>query len=168
VSLDRTQYRVGDEATFEITVENVGSASLWIPFSPLLADLQPEDPAQKFAYSELRLFLWIAAGKEWAVNTGGSSLYGAEDHADTMLMLNPGKWVRIIGKGKFVLPADGVGERIHSGHAVDHAYAQVSLYRLETLLTPTATGFRPCARSEVPRSLAFLIPVPPVLLGLEV
>jgi hypothetical protein len=84
-------------------------------------------------------------------------------------MLNPGEWVRIIGKGKFVLPADGsVGERIHSGHAVDHAYAQVSLYRLETLLTPTATGFRPCARSEVPRSLAFLIPVPPVLLGLEV
>ncbi len=32
VSLDRTQYRVGDEPTFEITVENVGSASLWIPY----------------------------------------------------------------------------------------------------------------------------------------
>jgi hypothetical protein len=65
-------------------------------------------------------------------------------------MSNPGEWVRIIGKGKFVLPADGsVGERIHSGHAVDHAYAQVYLDRLETLLT-------------------FLIPVPPVLLALEV
>lgn len=165
VSLDRAQYRVGDEPTYEITVENVGSASLRIPFSPHLADLQPEDPAEKFAYSELRLLLWIAADKEWSANTGGGSLYGDEDHADTMLTLNSGEWVRIIGKGKFVLPADGsVVERIHWGYAVDQAYAQVSLYGLETLLTPTATATisrETCLRQTHGES------IPIALIGLE-
>src|SRR6266853_505987 len=33
VSLDRTHYQVGDEPTFEVTVENVSSAPLRIPFS---------------------------------------------------------------------------------------------------------------------------------------
>jgi len=142
VSLDRTHYQVGDEPTFEVTVENVSSASLRIPFSPHLADLQPENPAQKFTHSELQLVLWIAAGTEWRANTGGGvTLYGAEDHPNTMLTLNPGEWVRIIGKGKFVLPAEGVSaELIPSGHPIDHVYAQVSLYRVETLLTPTTAA----------------------------
>ncbi len=134
--------QVGDEPTFEVTVENVSSASLRIPFSPHLADLQPENPAQKFTHSELQLVLWIAAGTEWRANTGGGvTLYGAEDHPNTMLTLNPGEWVRIIGKGKFVLPAEGVSaELIPSGHPIDHVYAQVSLYRVETLLTPTTAA----------------------------
>src|SRR6516165_3985874 len=57
VSLDRTHYQIGDEPVFEVTVENVGSAPLRIPFSPHEAGLQPEDPAQKFAYSELHVVL---------------------------------------------------------------------------------------------------------------
>ena len=44
-------HQVEDEPTFEVTVENVGSTPLSILFSPHLADLQPEDPAQKIAYS---------------------------------------------------------------------------------------------------------------------
>ncbi|HXY49371.1 MAG TPA: hypothetical protein VEI01_07970 [Terriglobales bacterium] len=142
MSLDRTYYQVGDEPTFEVTVKNIDPAPLRLPFSPHLADLQPEDPAQKFAYSELRLVLWIAGGKEWSANTGGEvTLYGADNHPHTMLTLNQGEWVRIIGKGKFALPTYGpIIELIHSGHAVDHVYAQVSLYRAETVLTATATA----------------------------
>jgi hypothetical protein len=140
VSLDRTHYQVGDEPTFEVTVENVGSEPLRIPFSPHLADLQPEDSAKKFAYSELQLVLWVAAGEVWSASTGGGiSLYGAEDHADTMVTLRPAESVRIIGKGKLALPDQGptVG-LIHAGHVVDRVYARVSLYHVETLLTATA------------------------------
>jgi hypothetical protein len=69
-----------------------------IPISPHLADLQPKDPAKKFAYSELDLILWIA-GKEGGASTGGGlRLYGADKHADTMLTLNLGEWVRIIAQ----------------------------------------------------------------------
>ena len=167
VSLDRTHYQVGDEPTFEVTVENVSSAPLRIPFSRHLADLQPENPAQKFARSELQLVLWIAAGTEWSANTGGGvTLYGAEDHPNTMLTLSPGEWVRIIGKGKFILPAEGVSaELIPSGHPIDHVYAQVSLYRVETLLTPTAAAtlsreacLRQTQGGSVPIALAIASP----------
>ncbi len=58
-----------------------------------------------------------------------------------MLTLNPGESARIIGKGKIVLPKDGVSiDLSDSGHGVDHVYAQVSLYRVETLLAPTAAA----------------------------
>src|SRR5438445_11723198 len=88
VSLNRTHYQDGDEPKFEVTVENVASAPIRIPFSPHLADLQPENPAQKFAYSELRLALWIAAGTHWSATTccgDGTVLYGVADHPRTML-----------------------------------------------------------------------------------
>lgn len=142
VLLDRTHYQIGDEPTFEVTVENIDSTPLRIPFSPHLADLQPEDPAKKFAYSELQLVLWVAAGEAWSVNTGGGiSLYGADNRAGTMVTLSPGESVRIVGKGHLTLPDEGptVG-LIRAGHLVDRVYARVSLYQVETLLTPrTAT-----------------------------
>jgi hypothetical protein len=142
VSLDRTYYQVGDEPIFEVMVENVNPAPLQLPFSPHLADLQPENPSQKFSYSELGLVLWIAGGKGWSANTGGgTSLYGADDHPQTIVTLNQGEWVRIVGMGKLTLPADGFAIGfIHSGHPVDHVYAQASLYRVGTVLTPTATA----------------------------
>src|SRR5882672_12543013 len=49
-SLDRQRYSDGDWLTFEVTIKNVGSIPLRIPFSPDVADLQPEDAAQKFGY----------------------------------------------------------------------------------------------------------------------
>jgi hypothetical protein len=136
VSLDRTHYQVGDEPRFEVTVENTGSAPIRIPFSPHVADLQPKDPAQKFAYYELQIVLWIAAGERWSTNTGGSAiLYGANGHANTMLTLNPGEWVRVIAKGHFDLDADLI-KLTHSGHPADQANAQASLFREDTLITP--------------------------------
>jgi hypothetical protein len=137
VSLDRTHYQVEDEPIFEVTAENAGSAPISIPFSPHLADLQPINPARKFAYSELHITLWIAAGEKWSTDTGGAVvLYGAPDHANTMLTLNPGEWVRVIGKGHF-MPGDDFFKRAMLEHPADHVYVQVSLYRNETLITPT-------------------------------
>jgi hypothetical protein len=147
VSLDRTYYQIGDQPRFEVTLENVGSVPLGLPFSPHLADLQPQNPAQKFTYSELEVVLWIGARKTadkgwWSANTGGAvSLYGADDHAHSMVTLDQGEWVRIIGEGKLTLPPDGpIFELIRSGSVVDHAFAKVSLSQVETLLTATATA----------------------------
>jgi len=139
VSLDRTHYQIADEPTFEVTIENDGSTPVKIPFSPHLTDLQPKNPAQKFAYFELQITLWIAS-EQWSTNTGGGvTLYGANDHANTMLTLKPGEWVRVIGKGRLALDEDLV-KRTLSGHPADHVYAQASLYRQETLITPTQSA----------------------------
>lgn len=137
VSLDRSYYQVGDEPTLEVTIENLASTPLRIPFSPHLADLQPKDPAEKFSYQELQVELWIAA-KDWRSNSGGVfSLYGDENHEGTMATLKPGEWVRIIGRSRFFrLDHD----YLRSGEAADHAYAEASLIRTETLLTAKATA----------------------------
>jgi hypothetical protein len=144
VSLDRTHYQVGDEPRFEVTVENVGSEPISIPFSPHLADLQPKNPAQKFAYYQLQVTLWIASdeqsSEQWSTNTGGGlTLYGASDHANTMLTLNPGEWVRVFGKGDLYL-GEQLVEFSRSGHPADHLYAQTSLSREELLITPTQSA----------------------------
>ena len=135
VSLDRTHFQVGEKARFEVTVENVGSTPITIPFSPHLADLQPKNSAQKFAYSEVQITLWIAASEDWSTNTGGwVILYGANDHGHTMMTLNPGEWVRVIGEGHLALDLDLV-KLTMSGHPADHMYAQASIFREETLIT---------------------------------
>ena len=137
IALDATRYRVGDRPRFEVTFENLDSMPLSIPFSPHLADLQPEEPSQKFAYSELRLALWIAAGEEWSANTGGDvTLYGDDRHSGTMLTLNQGDWVRIVGRGQLAIPADDVLKRFN--HPIDHMYATASLFHVQTLLTARA------------------------------
>lgn len=81
---------------------------------------------------------WIG-GAQWSANTGGSvALYGADDHPATMLTLQLGEWVRVIGKGHISpLPTaeDNAFNLIRRGDVVDHANARVSLTRAETWLT---------------------------------
>ena len=136
VSLDRADYQVGDEPRFEVTVENAGSRPTQIPFSPHLADLQPSDPAEKFASYQLEIALWIAADGRWSTNTGGSAiLYGADNRVNTLLTLKPGEWVRVIAKENFHLEGNAL-ELTKSGFPADHAYAKSFLFREETLITP--------------------------------
>jgi hypothetical protein len=141
VSLDRTHYEVEDTSKFEVTVENTGLEPIKIPFSPHLADLQPKDPAQKFSYSELAIVLWIAGGKNWWSNSGGSAvLYGGDDHPGTMLSLQPGQWARIIGEGRFGDPSNQLNAASIRSHPADRVYAEALLYRDETLITSAQTA----------------------------
>jgi hypothetical protein len=135
VSLDRPEYKVGDEITFEVTIENIGSSALRIPFSPHLADLQPADPSQKFAYFDLSIVL-LVGGKQWKTDGVGvgAILYGADDHPDTLLSLQPGESVRVTGKDK-IRPLESyiVGHSSH-GDTIDHANARSTIARTETML----------------------------------
>src|SRR6266849_1136046 len=136
VTLDRTYYQIEDEPTFEVTFENDGFTPVRIPFSPHLADLQPKNPAQKFAYFALEIELWIASSERWSTNTGGGViLYGSNDHPNTMLILMPGEWVRVIGKGHLIR-----GDFTSFSDPADQAYATASLFREETLITPTQSA----------------------------
>ena len=139
-SLDRTSYRVEDEPIFEVQVENTGSTSIRMPFSPHLADLQPDDPAKNFTYFSMQITLWVAAEDgEWSTNAGGGVvLYGDDDHAGTMLSLEPGQWVRIVGTGKFREPQPG--DELIRLHPTGRVYARAALYREQTLLTPTQSA----------------------------
>jgi hypothetical protein len=140
VSLDRTHYQVGDKPRFEVTVENIGSAPIRIPISPHLADLQPKDPAQQFAFYEFRIALWIVADDRWSTDSGGRALlYGANDQANTMMTLNPGEWVRVIATGDLHLGEDVINLTL-SGYPANQANAETSLFRYETLITATQSA----------------------------
>ena len=135
LSLDRTHYQVGDEAKFEVMLQNTGAAPIRIPYSPNLADLQPKDSAKQFAYYEVQILLWIAADERWSTNTGGyAALYGDDDHADTMLTLEPGQWIRVVAEGRIRLE-NNVVELVRSGAPADHAFAEATLFREETKIT---------------------------------
>jgi hypothetical protein len=163
VSLDGTRYQVEDEPTFEARIENIGSTPVRIPFSPHLADLQPKDPAQKFAYSELYITLWIAGGETWKTNSGGGvTLYGTNRHPNTMLTLKPGEWVRIIGKGHLFLD-NNLFELIRAGHPPDRVYAVTSLVHKQTLITPTqsaTTGQAVCLAGTLEQSVPIELTIP--------
>ena len=107
-------------------------------------DLQPHDPAKKFAYSELQITLWLAAEDgEWSTNKGGGIvLYGDDDHAGTMVSLKPGQWVRILGTGEFSDPSAGPGDELIRLHPIGRVYARAALYRDQTLVTrnPSSHG----------------------------
>jgi hypothetical protein len=134
VALDRTHYQINDEPILEVMLDNTGAGPITIPFSPQLVDVQAKDPAQRFAYLELNIALWIASDT-WSANTGGIvTLYGSEEHAGTMLTLNPGESVRVIGRGKLLWP-DGIEDRLLRSHPADRVFAQAELYRAQTLVT---------------------------------
>jgi len=163
VSVDRPRYRAGDLMTFEATVKNVGSGPLIIPTSSELADLQSDDPANQFSYSELDLFLWDAVSDKSSLGLVGVRLYGDKNHANTTIDLRPGEWVRIRGRDRINIPRDdSVVERIHSG-AIDHSYPQAAVYHCETLMTATslATSCREvCIRQTYGKSLPIAVTAP--------
>jgi hypothetical protein len=140
VWLDRDEYAVGDHQKFEVRIENVGSVPVEIPFSPHLADLQPVDASQKLGYSVARVGLSIG-GARWDVSDsswGEIVLYGANQHPGTMLTIHPGEWVRMIGKVE--ITHQEIMRFIRNGDAVNHANAQVSIHRVETLMTANTSA----------------------------
>lgn len=133
VSLDRSEYRLDDEPRFDLRITNIGSKPLSIPFSPHLADLQPSDPAAKFAYHELQIDLFTG-GAKWATNNGGyAKLYGSEQRRGTMLVLQPGEWAEILGKGhiRTIERAPVVTD------PVKRMFAQIQIFDAETMVTST-------------------------------
>jgi hypothetical protein len=133
VSLDRSEYRLGDEPRFDLRITNIGSKPLSVPFSPHLADLQPSDPAAKFAYHELQIELFMG-GARWSTNNGGFvKLYGSDQHHGTMLVLQPGERAEILGKGH-IRPVERAPV---ATDPVKRMYARIQIFDAETMLTST-------------------------------
>ena len=138
LSIDGSVFRNGDRPNFQVQIENVGSTPIEVPVSPDLAALQPADPGQKMAYNRMIIELWLA-GANCSTSTGGTvTLYGDNDHPGSMLRLDPGEWVRIVGIGRITLDDDQ--KRLAAHDPVSQMNAQTSIYRDETLLTASASA----------------------------
>jgi hypothetical protein len=81
----------------EFKILNTGTAPLEIPVSPHLSDLQPNDESLVFSYFSIAL---VVRGEGEAQTPyipcfGFVELYGSPDHPESMMVLQPGEWIRV-------------------------------------------------------------------------
>src|SRR6516225_1783585 len=50
VYLDKNSYSMGEEVTYEVKIQNSGTATVEIPWTPHLGDLEPADSSQSYTY----------------------------------------------------------------------------------------------------------------------
>jgi hypothetical protein len=81
----------------EFEVLNTGTAPMELPVSPHLSDLQPGDESVAFNYFSLALVVRTVAepGEPPISFIGFAELYGAHEHAESMMVLRPGEWIRV-------------------------------------------------------------------------
>jgi hypothetical protein len=90
----------------EFKVLNTGTALIELPVSPHLSDLQPSDESVDFNYFSLALVVRGQAepGGPPVSSVGFVELFGARDHAESMLVLRPGEWIRVSANVKLLTP----------------------------------------------------------------
>lgn len=97
IQVNPTEIGPAEPFEVEFQVRNTGTVPIEIPVSPHLSDLQPSDESLNFSYFSLAL---VVAGEGEPQSpkvtfTGFVQLYGSLDHAESMLVLKPGEWIRV-------------------------------------------------------------------------
>ncbi len=148
----------------EFRVLNTGLASIPLPVSPHLSDLQPNDEAVAFSYLSLALVIQARSDQPATdgFSVGSVDLYGSPDHEGTLLVLRPGEWIRVKANVKLCpgerRPAEGglarllgsfslqrITFRPHPGGSVTET---VNLYPNVTATPPVAVHLLPSAASD--------------------
>jgi hypothetical protein len=82
------------EAEFQVL--NTGRLSIDLPVSPHLSDLQPGDASLAFSYFSLAPVTMAPVEPYAEVRSFGLvQLYGSPVHDGTMIVLQPGEWIRV-------------------------------------------------------------------------
>ena len=129
----------------EFKVLNTGLASIELPVSPHLSDLQPGDASVAFSYLSLALAVEVRGvpqGPE-LFSVGSVELYGSPDHEGTMLVLKPGEWIRVKANVKLSKwPSEPVSARFRGSFSLRrntfHPHAGGSFTEIHNLY-PNAT-----------------------------
>ncbi len=126
LSLDKTEYAIGDDVIYTVSVTNTGTAPQHVAVAFNLADVEPPDTSQSYGYEPMEIWLRLYKGTESAqhpltFHTVLLTLYGSNDRLDTWPELKPGEWIEIRGRakledtrssGKHVLSDSEVGSSI--------------------------------------------------------
>lgn len=102
----------------EFKVLNTGTAPLELPIAPHLSDLQPSDESVAFNYFSLALAVRGEAEPEGppVSSIGFVELFGAPDHAESMIVFQPGEWIRVRANVKLLSwPSAPVAARFQGG-----------------------------------------------------
>jgi hypothetical protein len=146
----------------EFRVQNTGLASIEVPVSPHLSDLQPDDESVPFSYLSIAL---VVSGESQLQRPRGSSvgfvaLYGSTAHEGSVLVLKPGEWIGVRANVKLrTWPAEPSPARFRGiywlrgntfrPHPGGSSTESQNLYPNETR-TPSISVYLHPARSEDP------------------
>jgi hypothetical protein len=98
----------------EFKILNTGTAPIELPVSPHLSDLQPSDESVAFDYSSLALAVRGEGEPQGprVDSVGFVELFGSPDHAESMMVLRPGEWIRVSANVKLLTwPSEPVSVR---------------------------------------------------------
>jgi len=148
----------------EFKVLNTGTAPMELPVSAHLSDLQPTDESIAFDYFSLAL---VVGGKVEPEGPpirfiGCVELFGASEHAESMMVLRPGEWIRVSANVKLLTPPSGpVSARLKGDfwlrrntfhpHAGGQFIEARNLYPNTTPTPVVAVRFLPHAGRDLPK-----------------
>jgi hypothetical protein len=100
ISLDKNTYSLGEEITFEVKIENSGTDTIEIPWTPDLATLEPSDQTQYFSYRSASFvtILTVPDSGHYLFVSGFS--YGSTDAPGTIRDLRPGQSFIVRARGR--------------------------------------------------------------------
>lgn len=101
ISLDRSEYSIGDEFNYTIEVRTVGTETVKVPTVFNVADLEPDNPNVSFGYVAMEI--WLSMSEESHPRTLSVPLlrlYGSDEMPWTQIELKPGASIEIRGKAK--------------------------------------------------------------------
>jgi hypothetical protein len=101
VSLDRTEYTIGDEFSYTLEVRASVPETVRVPTVFNVADLEPDDPNTSFRYAAMEVWLGISdESHERHFSMPLLRLYGSKEMPWTEIELKPGASIEIRGKAK--------------------------------------------------------------------
>jgi hypothetical protein len=88
----------------EFKILNTGTAPMELPVAPHLSDLQPSNESVAFNYFSLALAVRGEAEPQGppVSSIGFVELFGAPDHPESMMVLQPGEWIRVTANVKLL------------------------------------------------------------------
>jgi|SRR5271167_359186 len=101
VSMDKTEYSVGDDFSYTLQVRTAGAEIVRVPTLFNVADLEPDDPNVSFNYEAMEIWLGFSEeSNERSLSVPLLRLYGSDEMPWSAIELKPGMFIEVRGKAK--------------------------------------------------------------------
>lgn len=129
---EKNSYQFGDEAIFEVLIENITRKVVVIPWAAELDIVKPDDDRDPPGYASALLSLVIEVQPYGWVLLASQSIYGSDVMAGSLKRLAPGEKVRIRAPGMLYVgdsaAAEQIAKRLPGKYEV---HAKLSLFESE-------------------------------------
>jgi hypothetical protein len=95
IDIDKKSYSLGDQAIFNIKLENIGQTAIILPWSADYDRVKPDDEKRPPDYLSAIINLAVEDKSQGTLFFGGESVYGSDLLPGSLKQLDPGRSVRI-------------------------------------------------------------------------